>query len=108
MKMTNKTLQQTFHYLNERFFDGRIPDDYKVYFKKMREDDGLHYQGPREIAINADFKSHPDVATLVLLHELAHADLPDYIGQKSEEHHGMQFQAKIWDLIKKGAYEGLL
>ena len=107
-KITCKELQSTFRIYNERFFDGKLPDDYVVRFERMRDDDGQHLPGPREILINADFRNHPDIAIFILLHEMVHAALPDYIGQKSDEHHGMQFQAKVWELIKLGAYDGLL
>lgn len=105
MSIGNKELRFAYKHLNKRFFDNRLPEDCVVRFQKM-EDDGE--QLPGEINVHEDFKKHPDVATLTLLHEMAHLDLSAYIGQEQDGHHGMQFQAKIWELVNKGAFDGLL
>jgi hypothetical protein len=107
-RISNKDLQAIFKIYNERFFDGQISEDYLVKFEPMREDDGLHIPGAMEILINSDLKRHPDLATFILLHEMAHASLPDYVGHANDGHHGMRFQAKLNELYQKGAYDGLL
>ena len=107
-RISNKDLQAIFKIYNERFFDGKIDEHYTVKFEPMRDDDGLHIPGAKEILISARLRLHPDLATFVLLHEMAHASLPGYIGHANDGHHGMRFQAKLDELYQKGAYDGLL
>ena len=101
----NRDLKKAFAHLNKRFFNNELPEDCIVRFKDI-EDDGE--QLPNEINIHSDFRRHPDVATLTLLHEMAHLSLPFYKGQEQDGGHGSQFQAKIWELVKAGAFDGLL
>lgn len=108
--MTNKSLRSAFDVLNKRFFENRICEDIIVRFGDNEDCegcDGLHTGA--EIVIHEDFKKHGDVALLVLLHEMEHADLHQdgYIGYKNESHH-IRFHAGIDRLYKAGAYEGLL
>src|SRR5258708_923263 len=107
-RITNKDLQAAFTLYNERFFDNRISKRYKILFKDMPDDDGYHIVGDQEIWINSDFRRHPDIATFVLIHEMAHADLPEYIGAPGSDQHGMRHHAKLDELYKMGAYDGLL
>jgi len=108
--MTNKILQKSFNILNKRFFQGRL-NGAIVKFGDCGEDgkaDGEHTSG--EITISSDFKRHPDMALLTLLHEMVHADLDreGYIGYVSDGGHHTRFYAGIDRLYKAGAYEGLL
>ena len=110
MKITNKHLQDFFIGFNKRFFDSRISNKTKVRFEDTEDSDGLSFISEREIWIHEDLKDHPDLAMFVLIHEMAHMDpeLDTYIGSKGQEDHGMRFQAKIDELYKAGAYDGLL
>ena len=106
--MTNKELKDRFVTMNERFFNNSIGLGYKVQFADI-EDDGDHTPSEKLIRINKDLKSHPDLADVVLLHEMAHASLPDYVGcEVSGAAHGMRFMAKLDELYKKGAYDAIL
>lgn len=107
-RITNKNLQSFFKLYNEKFFEDQIDSRYTVKFQEI-EDDGLHIPGTKEIIINADLRRHPDMAVLVLFHEMAHASLPEYIGHSCDQGaHGMLFQARLAELFKKGAYDGIL
>jgi len=105
--LTNKDLREQFLIFNNKFFGGRISTSYKVRFAEI-EDDGQELSDAREIRINAHLRWHPDLMCVVLLHEMAHADLPEYVGYKHDEGHGMRFQAKLDELYRLGAYDGLL
>lgn len=107
-RLTNRDLKNFFRVMNNRFFNGEISQRYTVRFKRMK-DDGLHIPSNREIFINEDFRAHGDVAWVILVHEMAHAALhPSYIGHKHDGGHGTRFHAKIDELYKLGAYDGLL
>lgn len=106
--MTNKELQRLFEEYNERFFDGRL-SGVIVKFEKLRKYDGL-YRFRGEIAVHKSLRSHPELAKIVLLHEMVHADLMKggYIGHTEDTGHGTHFHVGIDRLYKVGAYEGLL
>jgi len=108
---TNNDLRNFFIVANARFFDNRIDPSYTIAFKRMRND-GEHIPTTKTILINSDFKKHGDMAFIVVLHEMAHADLHGYIGYEDKtgrgNGHGMRYQAKLDELYKLGAYDGLL
>lgn len=106
MKLTNKKLKYGFDHLNERFFNNEIPD-MVVRFGKIKQD-GICY--PKEIIIADSLRYHPDLATIVLLHEMVHAHLhaQGYVGYEHDEGHGSKFHVAVDQLYNIGAYEGLL
>lgn len=106
-RITNKDLQRLFNINNHRYFEDQIDSGYTVKFEKS-QDDGFHIPSVKKISINADLRRHPDLALLVLLHEMAHASLPEYRGAEDQNTHGMLFQAKLVELFNKGAYDGIL
>lgn len=109
--MTDKNLQLNFKLINTRFFDGRVPADIKVQFVPSAEldgDDGEYTESEKTIRITEDFRRHENAALVVLIHEMAHAALPTYIGWNDKEDHGDRFEALRGELYLKGAYDGLL
>ena len=66
-------------------------------------------QSPGEIELDSSLRiAGADYIQIVLLHEMIHADLPNYIGNMDDTHHGMLFQARIVELFNKGGYDGVL
>jgi SprT-like family protein len=108
-KTTDKQLQKEFDELNERFFDYRLTA-IKIGFKKMIKTDGAFNCIDKEIKINDGLRNFPVLTSIVLLHEMAHADLDlrGYKGYQSDGGHGMVYQAELDRLYKAGAYDGLL
>lgn len=87
------------------YFDNRF--EVKIRFateEELTDEDGhndaMFEDG--EILVHEDFKRHPDMAAICLLHELGHADMPEYPG------HGFRFGGTIDGLYKRGAYDDLL
>jgi Zn-dependent peptidase ImmA (M78 family) len=115
---SNKRLREIFEILNERFFENKIPMRLTVRFatdKEVEKSDGTHRDGrgmyrPGEIFIHRNLRTHPDLATIVLIHEMAHAVLHEegYIGYKQDGGHSIRFHAEIDRLYKAGIFEGLL
>ena len=94
-----------FSAMNSQFFDRKIPA-MRVRFANIDEE-GLFK--PEEILINQSLKKFPDLATLVLLHEMNHAyvRLNGYNGIMNDGH-DIIFHVGIDRLYKAGAYEGIL
>jgi len=110
MRMTNKDLKALFLIFNDRFFNSEIKENYSVRFGDKEEcDDAEGLCTDDEIFINEDFKSHPDMAILVLGHEMSHAVIRKrgYRGH-DDDGHSILFHAEIDRLYKAGFYEGLL
>lgn len=104
----NKELQKAFDYYNERFFESRL-NGWRVRFGDIDDkDEGECVRSEQLITINNQFRDCLDIASIIMLHEMAHADLPDYIGVDPDEEHGMMHMAKIAELIRRGAYDNLL
>src|ERR1700674_1351068 len=106
--MTNAQLQKEFYRLNERFFDGRLSCE--VRFQAMPGVDGLFNPRYQRIAIKSSLKSSSSLVSIVLLHEMAHADLElrGYRGYPGDGGHGMLFQVELDKLYRMGCYDGLL
>ncbi len=81
---------------------------WKVEFKKLKNMLGLCVYDNQTIYILDALRKYPDVVCVTLLHEMAHADLPDYESYQNFDDHGPQFHVKIDHLYKMGAYDGLL
>ncbi len=105
---TDKKLQQEFDKLNGRFFDGRL-DDISVQFKNIGPD-GMYHIGSKQITIDSKLRQHLSLILIVLLHEMAHADLDlrGYRGHQEDGGHGMMYQAELVRLFQAGAYDGIL
>jgi hypothetical protein len=102
---SNKSLQMFFKVFNERYFGKKIPA-MRVRFGKIK-DEG-HFRQDR-IIINSLLRKFPDLASLVLLHEMNHAYLEanGYNGIM-DGGHSIVFHVGIDRLYKAGAYEGIL
>ena len=105
--MNNKQLKKIFNKFNERFFAGRIPN-LVVKFSDIKLDGLYRYTG--QILINRGLTKHPALVMIILLHEMAHANLKElgYIGHEEDGGHHTIFFAELDRLYKVGAYEGLL
>lgn len=111
-KMTDKALLKEFNHLNERFFDDRIVLNRLGFSSKTLPGDasGAYYHNYRWILISSGLKEYHNVVTMILLHEMIHADLHirGYLGYPVDGGHGSQFQIEIDKLYKTGAYDGIL
>lgn len=105
--MTNKDLKKVYDRLNARFFEGRLPEDASVHFEDLTEEDDDGVCRANEIAIHSNYQKSQTVATLILLHEMIHLELPNY-GYPCDGGHGMLFQHRLVELFYQGAYDGLL
>ena len=116
--MTDKALREFFEILNVRFFQNSIPMCLNIRFasdRELKNSDGNHRDGPGmltvgEILIHNDLRYHPDLACLVLIHEMCHAELHEsgYIGYEHDGGHGSLWHARMVELFKAGIFEGLL
>src|SRR5271166_867800 len=105
--MSDKHLKLQMKMFNKKFFDGRLYG-WNVEFKKLKGMSGLCVYDNRTIYISEELRNLPDVVCVTLLHEAAHADLPDYESYSHFDGHGPLFHAKIHELYMLGAYDGLL
>src|SRR5208337_1872774 len=105
--MTDKNLRLQFTMFNKKFFENRL-GAWKVEFKKMKGMLGLCVYDIHTIYILDELRKFPDVVCVTLLHEMAHASLPEYESYQHFDDHGPQFHVKIDHLYKMGAYDGLL
>jgi len=105
--MTDKNLRLQFNMFNKKFFDGKLYG-WNVEFKKLKSMLGLCVYDNRTIYILDKLRDLPDVVCVTLLHEMAHAALPDYESYQHFDDHEPLFHAKIHELYMMGAYDGLL
>jgi len=108
---TDKKLRLAFDLFNEKYFEGKIRDSIEVRYADNQDcgpDDGLSSED--FIYIQKDFKYHPDMGLIVLLHEMQHCYMHQkgYRAWKDGGGHHMLFFAGLDRLYKAGAYEGLL
>ena len=109
-KMTQKSLQKKFDDLNGLFFAGSLRG-IEVRFSKVCGDrDGSFNLFTKRILISSGFKNSSVMCSIVLLHEMAHANLnlQGYIGYPEDAGHGGLFHVELDRLYKIGAYDGLL
>jgi hypothetical protein len=104
----NKQLWIFYSYFNKTFWDGKMPVPMVLVFDKIKEGDDAQMQfmdsGSVRIRINRDYRNHPDMAAIALLHEMIHVSMgPDYHGD-----HGTRFQAEKHRLFMAGAYDQIL
>jgi hypothetical protein len=107
----DRWLKGLFRHLNHVFFDCRIPKSTTVCFTGMKDDGQTESEGGvYHIRVHKDLIKHPDLATIVLLHEMVHADLRvcGYVGYDHLEGHSTLFHAGIHKLWTLGAFETLL
>jgi len=102
---SNKNLQMFFKIFNRRYFGNKIPAMH-VRFGKIKEEGLFREDG---IIVNSGLRRFPDLASLVLLHEMNHAYLEanGYNGVMDGGHSTI-FHVGIDRLYKAGAYEGIL
>ena len=107
---TDKKLREAFNLFNEKYFEGKIRTNIEVRYgdnEDCESSDGLSCAD--FIYIHEDFRSHPDMGLIILLHEMQHC----YLAQKGYnswkgDSHQMLFYAGIDRIYKMGGYEGLL
>ncbi|SRR6266478_9869380 len=104
MRLTNKDVQRAYRRFNKVYFDNKLPKDILVKFDTEEELDdayGEYLEADHEILLSEELKTIPDFAYIVLLHEMAHVQVPD-------NNHGFQFAAVINKLYQQGAYDAYL
>jgi hypothetical protein len=111
---TNADLVERFQYLNDLFFGGKVKL-FRVAFGltsgvTKRNADGAFYPEKEQILINPRLRGISVYITIVLLHEMAHANLDalGYRGYPADGGHGGLFQVELDRLYRAGAYENLL
>lgn len=102
MRLTNKDLQSAYRRYNKAYFDDELPKDMCVEFSDDLDADTYGEQENGNILLSNDLRMVPDFAYIVLLHEMAHAKVPD------NRNHGFQFGAIVTRLFQMGAYDQLL
>ncbi len=109
-KMTNKQLQHEFFLLNDLFFDNKLPYIEVCFGGNMKGTDGHFNLKRKEIRLSKQLRSLPSLLNVVLLHEMAHANLmlQNYRGYPCDGGHGMLFQVELDRLYRAGAYDGIL
>lgn len=104
MRLINKALQKAYQKFNKMYFSNLLPKDIVTKFDVDGELDdayGEYLEADKEILISEELRSIPDFAYIVLLHEMAHVQVP-------ANNHGFQFAAVIDELYRKGAYDAYL
>lgn len=74
--MNSEQLTSLFHELNQRYFNGELPEYRVVAHKPLMSRLGLHNGAKREIQVDCTLEG--DDAVAVLLHELIHAKVGDH------------------------------
>lgn len=111
----NKWLQLKFKLFNKRYFDGELPKETLVIWRKPFEEghaaEFVEFQDGRLlILLNPVLKKigAESFSLLSLLHEMCHLSLW-YQGKRKSVYtgHGVPFQAEMLTLANKGAFSGL-
>jgi len=108
--MTDKQLQKEFHLLNEQFFDDKLPWINVDFGGNLPGTDGHFDMTRNEIHLSPGLRNFPNLLLIVLLHEMAHANMAHrgYRGYPGDGGHGGLFQVELDRLYKAGAYDNLL
>lgn len=111
--ITDRDLRLILLHIDKTFFDNKLPNLLKIKFVKNlwhagERCDGVFHPGDMVISIDNDLRYHPDLCHIVVVHECAHAALPNYKGDLIDKHHGMLFHAKLVELFNLGAYDSVL
>ena len=110
--LSNRDLKKICHRFCHDWFLN-IPVVPSIRFGKNEEnEEGTYCRGDNEIIIDYTLARHPDLACIVVLHELAHCSLgvgdTEYKGIPPFFDHGPRFQAELVRLFLAGAYDQLL
>ena len=104
--MTNKHLRHCYATANRLYFRNKLPKDLPVRFAKTPK----HVLGMTKVykhncavslEISKDLKHLESPTVIVLLHECVHVENPQWRG------HGWQFEHRMLELAKAGAFAGL-
>ena len=107
MASSHLSLRRWFNWYNKKYFANSLPHDTRLLWSVQNSTHA--YMVDKSIHMDPMLAAYPRYMRIVLLHEMAHADLPDYIGNKDmDAEHGPLHQARIVELFKAGAYDGLL
>ena len=105
--LTNPHLRAMFNRFNRMFFNGDLQEPTEIRFDPKLNVDGKtswRTSGAIWITIHRNFRSHPIMVAIILLHEMVHVKLG--LGYKNS--HGIRFGAEIVNLFLAGAYDDLL
>lgn len=108
--LTDADLVQEFQNLNDLFFDGKLKLRRVAFGTTRRKADGAFYPEKEQILISPRLRGISVYITIVLLHEMAHANLDaqGYRGYPIDGGHGGLFQVELNRLYQAGAYDNLL
>jgi hypothetical protein len=108
---TDKKLRGVFNIFNEKYFEGKIRDNIEIRYGNNEDCENCDGLASCDfIYVHEDFKRHPDMGLIILLHEMQHCHMlqKGYNDWKEEGGHHMLFYAGIDRIYKMGGYEGLL
>lgn len=108
---TDKKLRSAFEIFNKLYFEDKIRENTEVRYADDEDCDGCDGLSSVDfIYVHEDYKRHPDMGFIILLHEMQHCYMHQkgYVDWKDEGGHHMLFYAGLDRLYKAGAYEGLL
>lgn len=103
-RLSDKRLRRWYRENNERWFNGRLPDDVDVIYAPVSGCSGMVTQDNAEdfiLTINPKYAIDMKAVRITLLHEMVHIDLAPYYT------HGERFQNAMKRLAVMGAFRGL-
>jgi hypothetical protein len=110
--VTDKEVRRLFNNFNKEYFDNSLSKEMRIEFVRnpmVGKDRVDGYQLGEDIVLRESLRSHYDSVVITLIHEMIHADLPHYVGNRRMAGvHGTIFQAKVVQLFNAGIYDGLL
>jgi hypothetical protein len=108
--LTDRWLKKTYDSINRDCFDGCLARPAVLRFAKLgNHDEGVcrfFDDGTIHIYIDRFLQKHPNLAEMILIHEMAHQRLGSAYTRSGG--HGMRFQAELVRLFETGAYDELL
>lgn len=109
-RMTQAKLEKEFSQLNEQFFESRLTEVKVRFGDSIRTDaaNGVYNYDTNTITIDRRLSFTDRYVAITLIHEMVHADMLGYKGYPADGGHGMLFQARLVELFKLGAYDGLI
>ena len=101
-------LWMIYSHFNKEYFGNKLPLPMLLIFggTKVDVDGNMQFMesGTVRIRINKDYKKHPDMAAIALLHEMIHV----HLGYEYKGDHGTRFESEKFRLFMAGAYDKVL
>jgi hypothetical protein len=104
MRQTNRDFRHYYRVANKLYFDNALPDDLPVRFGNLPPGvlgrTWVHGGVAVDIVISKRLQTLMCPTLMTLLHECLHVEKPKYVG------HGWQFDKRMLQLAKLGAFNG--